>query len=188
MPGKVKKWILLKTAKNLGTFITISSNGTVVDIHLRKLRPVKMSDGYEIKERTVKIWIMLTMKGQLFFILPQHTDILSWLDIYYHKERSKLTSEKLIDQFLNWCSAAWWQSYWKSNYYRSVLGSTTPRWSDRDRYHCLQRAPDVLKNAPSFLTHKRCFCKYSRSRWLDATTCCHLLDATRGTIIICKPK
>ena len=110
----------------------------------------KMSDGYEIKERTVKIWIMLTMKGQLFFILRQHTDILSWLDIYYHKERSKLTSEKLIDQFLNWYSAAWWQSYWKSNYYRSVLGSTTSRWSDRDRYHCLQRAPDVLKNAPSF--------------------------------------
>ena len=70
----------------------------------------KMSDGYEIKERTVKIWIMLIMKGQLFFILPQHTDILSWLDIYYHKERSKLTSEKIIDQCPNWCWAAWWHS------------------------------------------------------------------------------
>ena len=37
----------------------------------------KMSDGYEIKERPVKIWIMLIMRGQLFFILLQHTDILS---------------------------------------------------------------------------------------------------------------
>ena len=56
-----------------------------------------MSDGYEIKERPVKIWIMLIMKGQLFFILLQHTDILSWLDICYHKEWSKLPSEKLFD-------------------------------------------------------------------------------------------
>ena len=32
------------------------------------------------------------------------------------------------------------------------------------------------------LTRKRCFCKYSRSRWLDTTTCCHLLDATRGNL------
>ena len=55
----------------------------------------KLSDGYEIKERTVKIWIMLIMKGQRFFILRQHTDILSWLDIYYHKERSKFTPEKI---------------------------------------------------------------------------------------------
>ena len=55
----------------------------------------KMSDGYEIKERTVKIWIMLIMKGQQFFISRQHTDILSWLDIYYHKERSKFTPEKI---------------------------------------------------------------------------------------------
>ena len=104
----------------------------------------KMSDGYEIKERTVKIWIMLIMKGQLFFILPQHTDILSWLDIYYHKERSKLTSEKLIDQCPNWCSAAWWQ-----NYYGSMPDHTASRWSDRDRYHCLHRPLDVQRTDSS---------------------------------------
>ena len=56
----------------------------------------KMSDGYEIKERTVKIWIMLIMKGQRFFISRRHTDTLSWLDIYYHKERSKLKPENWL--------------------------------------------------------------------------------------------
>ena len=93
----------------------------------------KLSDGYEIKERTVKIWIMLIMKGQLFFILRQHTDILSWLDIYYHKERSKFTPKKFIDQCRKRCSVAWLHSHWECWF--------TLRLSEWDRYYCLTRTP-----------------------------------------------